>query len=87
MANVGKKMIAISFARPKMQSVFSLFLGFIFVKVELKMQYNDLSYFELITFSREENFILRDESQNPLIVFWQLFVDANPIQFVRSSEL
>jgi len=70
MGNIGEKMVAISFARPKMQSVFSLFLGIVFVKVELKMQYNNFSYFELITFSREENFIFRDESQNPLVVFW-----------------
>lgn len=70
MGNVGKKVIAVSFARPKMQSVFSLFLGIVFVKVELKMQHNDLSYFELITFSWEENFIPRDVGQNALIVLW-----------------
>ena len=51
------------------------------------MQHNDLSDFEFIAFPREKNLVLRDECQNALIVFWELLVDANPIQFVRSSVL
>lgn len=47
-----KKVIAVSFSRPKMEPVFGLFFGLILIKIELEMKHDDFANLKFIALPR-----------------------------------
>lgn len=76
-----KKVITVSFSRPKMEPVFGLFFGLILIKIELEMKHNDFTNLEFIALPRKKDFVFWNEGQYTLLIFGELIFDANPVQF------
>jgi hypothetical protein len=85
--DVGEEVVAVSFSSPKVQSVFGpLFLVF-GIEVLAKAKHDHFPNLKLEVSAGQKHLVPWNETQDPLIVFWEPILDGNPRLAHRPTNL
>ena len=79
MGHVRKKMVAVAFSSPKVQSVLGLLFLVVGIEVFAKPQDYHFPQLKLKILSGQKHLVARNEAQHALVIFWQSVRDGNPM--------